>query len=611
MRKKLFAVIMSIMMMVTFMPAMAFAWDGGSVSPDKFTQSTYTGYDSDYPYVPLNVAFLDNYTKARADIYKVSYDGSTYTFEKKGSVTESLVKDYPKFVTSGYKNDDLNNDANYYKNNNLNGSWEVCFNFNNVGKNNQDIAGASYKFSADPMVISGYYYDLSKMRIVNSDFDVVKELALKDYVDMQNGAKYPNVAKENNEIYWNLTGSYSNYVSPLGNVVQFYNGKDAVSIPATNINNYSVEGLELKVFDTEYEKFVDGSYTFNVKARDTEGEYSYNRVYTINSVDYNITQYGDFVGVANPTAFTQSLEIKTGDMTPDVTDCKWRLAGKKALWDANGNLTTTYNGKDQELTLDVKGFKAEYLGETAEGSTWSEKAPEIKNVGTYDVKVRFIKDGQTTASVAKLLTVKVGAQVAHFGFTKPYYNVRGTSIDVKDKFTLVDNSGEVVLADEDKAVFDSIASKYATFTEDKEGLVESYEVKVEIDKEALFADKEESVKQLLKNYDLENASDKTSVEVYYDDYIIDNVTAVNQTKTYHIKNAGKLKSTKTFMLKGDQAEYGTITYVKKSGNSKIKVASNGKVTVKKGLKKATYTVKIKVKAAGASEIKTLKVKIKK
>lgn len=44
---------------------------------------------------------------------------------------------------------------------------------------------------------------------------------------------------------------------------------------------------------------------------------------------------------------------------------------------------------------------------------------------------------------------------------------------------------------------------------------------------------------------------------------------------------------------------GTRTYTKASGNSKITVnKSTGKVTVKKGLKKGTYTVKVKVKAAG-------------
>ena len=44
---------------------------------------------------------------------------------------------------------------------------------------------------------------------------------------------------------------------------------------------------------------------------------------------------------------------------------------------------------------------------------------------------------------------------------------------------------------------------------------------------------------------------------------------------------------------------GTITYTKSSGNKKISInKKTGKVTVKKGLKKGTYKVKVKVKAAG-------------
>ena len=49
---------------------------------------------------------------------------------------------------------------------------------------------------------------------------------------------------------------------------------------------------------------------------------------------------------------------------------------------------------------------------------------------------------------------------------------------------------------------------------------------------------------------------------------------------------------------------GTVTYVKKSGNKKIAInKTTGKVTVKKGLKKGTYKVKINVTAAGNGNYK--------
>ena len=63
------------------------------------------------------------------------------------------------------------------------------------------------------------------------------------------------------------------------------------------------------------------------------------------------------------------------------------------------------------------------------------------------------------------------------------------------------------------------------------------------------------------------------------------------------------------MIKFTSKGQGAKTYVKKSGNKKITIAKKtGKVTVKKGLKKGTYKVKVKVKAAGNANYKASKVK---
>ena len=54
---------------------------------------------------------------------------------------------------------------------------------------------------------------------------------------------------------------------------------------------------------------------------------------------------------------------------------------------------------------------------------------------------------------------------------------------------------------------------------------------------------------------------------------------------------------------------GRVTYAKASGNKKITVASNGKITVQKGLKRGKYKVKIKVTAEGNSKYLPLTKKI--
>lgn len=78
-------------------------------------------------------------------------------------------------------------------------------------------------------------------------------------------------------------------------------------------------------------------------------------------------------------------------------------------------------------------------------------------------------------------------------------------------------------------------------------------------------------------------------------------------KTQTLKVGKVIKVTK----KGE----GKLTYTKSSGNKKIKInKKNGKITIKKGLKKGTYKIKVKVKAAGNTNYnpitKTLKIKIK-
>ena len=52
---------------------------------------------------------------------------------------------------------------------------------------------------------------------------------------------------------------------------------------------------------------------------------------------------------------------------------------------------------------------------------------------------------------------------------------------------------------------------------------------------------------------------------------------------------------------------GDVTFKKVSGDKKITVAKNGKVTVKKGLKKGTYTLKVKVTG---KTVKTTTAKVK-
>ena len=92
-----------------------------------------------------------------------------------------------------------------------------------------------------------------------------------------------------------------------------------------------------------------------------------------------------------------------------------------------------------------------------------------------------------------------------------------------------------------------------------------------------------------------------------------NAKAKSKTVSAKSKKKTTIKANKAFKVTKAQ---GKVAYKKTSGNKKITVTSNGKITVKKGLKKGTYTVKVKVTAAGnanynkATKTVTIKVKVK-
>lgn len=90
--------------------------------------------------------------------------------------------------------------------------------------------------------------------------------------------------------------------------------------------------------------------------------------------------------------------------------------------------------------------------------------------------------------------------------------------------------------------------------------------------------------------------------------------AMKKTLTAYAKKNTTFTAAKAFKITNAK---GSLSYAKSSGDKKITVAKNGKVTVKKGLKKGkTYSVKVKVTSAATTEYEaatqtvTLKIKIK-
>ena len=80
------------------------------------------------------------------------------------------------------------------------------------------------------------------------------------------------------------------------------------------------------------------------------------------------------------------------------------------------------------------------------------------------------------------------------------------------------------------------------------------------------------------------------------------VKAVKATQTAKYGKQTTLAASKVFKVTKNVSK-GKLTYAKASGNAKITVSSAGKVTVKKGLKKGKYTIKVKVTSKATANYK--------
>jgi hypothetical protein len=92
---------------------------------------------------------------------------------------------------------------------------------------------------------------------------------------------------------------------------------------------------------------------------------------------------------------------------------------------------------------------------------------------------------------------------------------------------------------------------------------------------------------------------------------------ITASKTaFNVKAKALKKKAQKVTFKAKSSSGGKLTYSKKSGHKKLSVAKNGKITVKKGTKKGTYTVKVAVTSAAkgnfdkGSNTFTVKIKVK-
>ena len=544
MRKKLFAVIMSAMMMITFMPTMAFA---ASYTVNAQIVSWGANYEG---------AYVDLYTTT-APIAKV-----------KSNVWLTSTRDW--------------NTAN-------NGSIDATLASSKV------IGDDTYTFD-NAASLKATYFDFAGATVVGSDGSE----------NIISANQYVNMIDQTSEVSAPKFKSGFTAKDVLGSKIKFVKPSYLpAASTASQLGDYDALIGEDKACDIDvelqkYQLYDNVSYlTFPV-------------VFTQNHANNN-----GGINAINLGGDARNHKVYLG--VDNVKSIKVKMAGAKEQPYTVGSsttITTHYCAADQAFTVTNTGVTVKYSNDF--GVTWGDKAPEMVKAGDYKFMIKVSKTGVDDA--IGTVKVKVEKNTLDLLAKKALINLEPgkkatpanvASFKVRDYADELSAYKSVDVFEADKAMAKTIFDKYVILTDSfpTQNSMANYAEDIDddevcIDFASLLKDSktDKDLAAFLENYGLND--DDFDCDVTYAAFGND-ITAPNKTVTC------KSNKKKVYTLKA-KADYGTCTYTKMNtaGGSKIKVAKSGKVTIKKGLKKKTYSVKIKVKAPGAKATMTLKVKVK-
>ena len=569
MRKKLFAVIMSAMMMITFMPTMAFA-AATPITIDPTAVGTTVDWD-------------DAYASATVTTGSTTITVNADKAFQAGGTTKSTLQ------TAG-----------------LSGStvYDITW-----------TGGAPVK----------EFYDLNGAKIVRvvSGIEVPFTIGADTYfgmIDQSVKWKGPQFGlKTAPSTYYNifdLLGGTEGKVKVADPTKTTLTSTDYVNVDTANI----LAAADFEQVLPAYEKYqesknYDVTVTATAKASATTPVINADKLVSAYQVYIDSSAFAS-VGLKIDGSSKESNDVELAASIPSAAD----------------SINTTYTGSAQNIEVVTKGLNVQYSVDN--GKTWTATAPEVKNITTTPVKFAIKATNDKNVSKYGKVTVTVAPAVAGFSLKKKTFNFAPkTEVKASDLVEFVayenlspfDATKKVTMSDEIKTTAKEFIDKFVvmkgldldapendvTFYLDQVALA-----KAEKESEAIynFCEKYLAWNEALGTNDelldvTATTTTKLETKVNFGLYIND-VTAKNKTVTYKAKN-GKLAKTKKVTLKAT-ADFGTLSFTKMNtkGGSKIAVAKSGKVTIKKGLKKGTYKVKVKVKAPGAKANMYLTVKVK-
>jgi hypothetical protein len=540
--KKLLAILLSLAIMVTFMPMMAFA-------------ATTTG--------------------------SWSSDGSSYT------------------VTDGTNTKTLTNVQKVWNN----GEIEVTL--DSTGLDPQTFTELDTYAYNNAGTFS--YYDLSNAFISNAAKNGYTTVA---YETFMNGATYnkeTGVLTGGIEKVWLKQPAYTkDYTAATAATVELNDARVATTITVGGFTEDSYEEQPITL-TANVVPAGSGSTTANV-----------NLVGTVPQA--NLTVQGKKGAAAQMTFEIDSLTKPYGTLNV-----------------ASGTGTAQYNGETHKVVNStVKGYSVAYQTQDAKTKAWSDvEFVEFKDKGTYTYRYQVYKSTEKPGNTWAYVTITVTAAANyHYTFEKTVFSESASASANYPQVPKDANPADYVITtgvadadvDEALAVFTDLYDVKTVPFKGNENLVTwtlSQKNLTSAEKEAIY----KAHKTFFDNYGfnadvdvrLHNASGQsrttisTAVELKADAPVVvadkdDDITFSGvTTKAFKAKKkTKKLAKTKSFQIEAVADSGNEIKFSATTPDSKIKVSADGKVTVKKGLKKGTYKFTVKAKTAAGNGYKAAK-----
>lgn len=282
----------------------------------------------------------------------------------------------------------------------------------------------------------------------------------------------------------------------------------------------------------------------------------------------------------------------------DKYTCKWEILDDKGIatlkLDPSDTSLATLQFKELEDLEQLPEFQANDAGVTVNVTVKDAKGNKVGETFDY-YQCTLHAYGFFPFTIESL---NVGESVTNNFFpVEKEYGKEGQPIEHGGGFTWIYDESVVEITDSEDAVVKS--------GEQAEGsLFTIKRLSPEYTRIVVFTDIGQEF-PLFHAYYLDPASDKADLRVSANPVNVKYSKLKKKTQTVAASKAFSLN-----MLSRD------VSFKKTSGNSKIKVSSSGKITVKKGLKKGTYKIKVKVTSKGnkyfnaGSKTVTVKVKVK-